>query len=97
MRSAETSGADASGFGAANGIADTRQPQGATPASRWTLHLGLSPVTAGVALTSLLAVLLFVTYDAVRTFEDVRREFASISSALSAQPETASPSQAISA
>src|SRR5690606_27006005 len=59
MRSAETSGAVANGFGAANGIAETRQPQDASPANRWTVHLDFSPITATVALTSLLAVLLF--------------------------------------
>ncbi|HUH76583.1 MAG TPA: hypothetical protein VLZ53_04410, partial [Devosia sp.] len=63
------------------------------PANRWTLHLDFSPVTATVALTSLLAVLLFVAHDVVRTFEDVRREMASISTA---QPETMIAPQAIS-
>jgi two-component system cell cycle sensor histidine kinase PleC len=93
MRSAETSGAVANGFGAANGIAETRQPQDASPANRWTVHLDFSPITATVALTSLLAVLLFVAHDVVRTFEDVRREMASISTA---EPETMIAPQAIS-
>lgn len=93
MRSAETSGAVANGFGAANGIADTRQPQRATPASRWIAHLDLSPVTATVALTSLLAVLLFVAHDVVRTFEDMRRDMVILGTA---QPETMIAPQVIS-
>ncbi len=75
MRSAEASGASVTGFGAGKGQAGFRRPtgKGRSPVA-WPFRISFTPVTAAVALTSIVAATLFVIYDTARTFEDARRE-----------------------
>lgn len=78
MRSAETSGVGANGFGAGEGKANNRR-------ARRDISLMLSPITAAVALTGVLAATLFVAYDAARTFDDARQDLATIGAAIAAE------------
>lgn len=96
MRSAETSGAGAEGFGVGKRMAGDRRTddKGRTPGRR-PLHLALSPITLAVALTSMLSVALFVIYDTARTFDDTKRELLMIGTTLASEiaemaPEAAS-------
>ncbi|MCS6760848.1 MAG: hypothetical protein MO846_01675 [Candidatus Devosia symbiotica] len=71
MRSAETSGVGASGVGAEQNRANTRQVNDSTASTgRQSCGLVLFPITAAVAFTALLAALLFVSYDIVRTLDN---------------------------
>lgn len=83
MRSAETSGAGAKGFGAGKAkAAKTATGLKALPVNR---AIPLSPVTTAIALTSLLAVLLFVIHDTARTFDTARRDLAAITAAIATE------------
>jgi two-component system cell cycle sensor histidine kinase PleC len=85
MRSAETSGAGATGFGAGKGKEGSRPftDQGSKPTQPFRIML--SPITAAVALTSLLAATLFVIYDSAQTFTAARDDIAAIGSAITAE------------
>lgn len=86
MRSAEASGARGTGFGAGEGRADRQLQKSKAPFSGlWKLRFSLTPLTNAVALTALVAAVLFVAYDTARTFDDARRELAIIGSTLAAQ------------
>lgn len=86
MRSAESSGASVTGFGAGKGKADRhRQPSRSRSAFATHFRFGLSPMTRAVALTALISATLFVIYDAARTIEDARRELAIIGTALASE------------
>ncbi|WDQ97838.1 ATP-binding protein [Devosia sp. J2-20] len=85
MRSAETSGVGANGFGADQEQANTRQVNDSrSPANPLGWQAVISPITAAVALTALCAATLFVAYDTMRTFEDARHELAVIGSSIAA-------------
>ena len=84
MRSAEASGASATGFGAGKGKADRQLQTGKARLSS-IFHLGLAPLSNAVALTALLAAAIFVLYDIARTFDDARRELSLIGSTLASQ------------
>lgn len=95
MRSAETSGASATGFGAGKGQSSSRRlPKGRKPSS-WPFRIALSPIAIAVGVTASVAAALFVAYDTVRTFEEVRRELDIVGHVLAAEianlePEAAS-------
>lgn len=76
MRSAETSGAGANGFGAAQttdrGSAARREPKPA----RTPRVAALSPITVAVATTSLLCASLFIAYDTARTLQQAEHDLA---------------------
>lgn len=95
MRSAEQSGAGAEGIGAGQIQADSDRPAGRT-AARFSLatRFKLSPITAAVALTSLVAATLFFVYDCARTLEDVQRELKMIGAAVVADIAEAAPGAA---
>ena len=85
MRSAETSGVGASKLGADTGRGNMRQVHNSAHAAAQTYRSHpISPITAAVALTAMLAAALFVAYDAVRTFDDAQRELAIIGTAFAA-------------
>ena len=84
MRSAETSGAGAIGFGARKGLADSARPGAASRANSSRIPL-VSPITLSVALTAVLAALLFVIYDTARSLDDAQRELALIGNTLVAE------------
>lgn len=86
MRSAESSGASVTGFGAGKGKAETHRQSGNghAPVARPS-RPGLSPITVAVALTALLSATLFVIYDTASTLEDARRELAVIGTALASE------------
>lgn len=69
MRSAESSGAGADGFGAGkNALYSGRNKAAPAPAQRLSLfRQHLSPITASVGLTALLAAALFTLYDVAST------------------------------
>lgn len=98
MRSAETSGVGANGFGAGKGRADKSpvNDKGRKP-PRLLLRPVLSPITMAVALTSLLSATLFVVYDAARTLEDARRDLSTIGSAIAAEIAELTPDAAATA
>jgi two-component system cell cycle sensor histidine kinase PleC len=95
MRSAEASGASVTGFGAGKGQAVPRRSsnRGQPPAARF-FHFSFTPVTAAVALTSLVAATLFVIYDTARTFEDARRELLIVGHVLAAELASLTPDEA---
>ncbi|UXN73430.1 PAS-domain containing protein [Devosia sp. A8/3-2] len=75
MRSAEQSSAGAEGFGVGQAQSEHDRPAGRmTAPSSLAARFRLSPITAAVALTSLLAATLFFIYDSARTTDDVQRE-----------------------
>ncbi len=95
MRSAEESGASATGFGAGKGQATSRRPssKGRSPAS-WPFGISFTPIATAVALTALAAATLFVVYDTARTFEDARRELLIIGHVLAAEMANLSAEEA---
>ena len=83
MRSAETSGASVTGFGAGQVKADRHASStGREPSRSLDFKFTLSPLTHAVALTAVVAATLFMLHDAVRTLDDARRELAIIGSTL---------------
>ena len=80
MRSAETSGAGATRFGAGKGQAARGRTE--TKARNGAPRRTLSPVTVAVAFTGMLSALLFVVYDTVRTFADTPRDLSQIGTTL---------------
>lgn len=95
MRSAEASGASATGFGAGKGQAGTRRASDSSPASAaWPFQLTFSPIAAAVALTSLVAALVFVIYDTARTLDETRRELAIIGHVLASETTSMAPDAA---
>ena len=97
MRSAETSGVGATRFSATKTQADNRPLDENKRAVRVTLASLFSPITAAVALTSLLSATLFVIYDTARTFEDARRELTVIGGAIVADIADLTPDAATAA
>jgi two-component system cell cycle sensor histidine kinase PleC len=95
MRSAEQSGAGAEGFGAGQAQSEHDRPMGraAAPHASAT-RFKLSPITAAVALTSLLAATLFSIYDSARTLDDVQRELSMVGAAVAADIAEVSPETA---
>lgn len=95
MRSAEQSGAGAEGFGIGQVQSDNdrRAGRAAAPFSLAT-RFKLSPITAAVALTSLVAASLFFVYDCARTLDDVQRELKMIGAAVVADIAEAAPDTA---
>lgn len=92
MRSAETSGAGANGFGAGKSMADFRRSNDTGRSSnRKSMLFMVSPITAAVALTSLLSVALFVIYDTARTFDDARRDLAVLGANLASEVAKLTP------
>ena len=86
MRSAEASGASATGFGAGKGQAVPRRSTSkGRPLTTWPFRITFTPITAAVALTAVLAATLFVIYDTARTFEDGRRELSMVGHVLAAE------------
>ena len=83
MRSAETSGVGANGFGADIEDKYHRSTTVAQAPAAAPSRFKLSPITTAVALTSLIAATLFVIYDTTRTLHDVRRELSIIGTSLS--------------
>jgi len=95
MRSAETSGVGANGFGVDTEQAGTRQIDDSTgAASRQGWQFVVSPITAAVALTALCAATLFVAYDTVRTFDDTRINLAAIGTSVAAEIAELAPEAA---
>lgn len=95
MRSAEQSGAGAEGFGIGQAQSDYDRPAGraAAPFSL-AARFKLSPITAAVALTSLVAATLFFVYDCARTLDDVQRELSVVGAAVAADIAEVSPETA---
>lgn len=95
MRSAEQSGAGAEGFGAGQVQSEFDRPKRRVAApSSLAARFRVSPITAAVALTSLLAATLFFIYDSARTLDDVQRELAMIGRAIAADIADVSPESA---
>lgn len=95
MRSAEQSGAGAEGFGAGQAQSEHDRPMGRAAApSAFAARFKLSPITAAVALTSLLAATLFSIYDSARTLDDVQRELSMVGAAVAADIAEVSPETA---
>lgn len=96
MRSADLSDAGAEGFGAGTNTAKlSRTKAKASGGSRRPLRHMISPITATVALTSLLCAALFMIYDTASTFERSQRELSQIGTTLTTEiagmaPEAAS-------
>ena len=63
MRSAETSGADAEGFGVGKNAKDPGRVKASSPAKRRRFPQHISPITASIALTALLSAALFTICD----------------------------------
>ena len=97
MRSAETSGVGATRFSATKRQADDRPLDEDKRAARLALTSLFSPITAAVALTSLLSATLFVIYDTARTFDDARRELTVIGGAIAAEIAELTPDAAAAA
>ena len=95
MRSAETSGASATGFSAGKGQAGFRRQtmKGQSPTA-WPFRISFTPVTAAVTMTALLAATLFVVYDAARTFEDSRHQLSVIGHMLASDIAGMTPEEA---
>ncbi len=95
MRSAEASGASATGFGAGKGQAVSRRAtdKGQPPVA-WPFRISFTPVAAAVALTSLVAATLFVIYDTARTFEDIRHELMIVGHVLASEIAGMTPEEA---
>jgi two-component system cell cycle sensor histidine kinase PleC len=95
MRSAEASGASATGFGAGKGEAvSRRQVNRGRPPVAWPFRVSFTPVAAAVAVTSLVAATLFVIYDTARTFEDIRRELSIVGEVLASEVLGLTPEEA---
>ncbi|QQR35618.1 hypothetical protein JI749_14900 [Devosia oryziradicis] len=95
MRSAEESGASATGFGAGKGQATSRRPSSKDRSPRsWPFGISFTPIATAVALTALAAATLFVVYDTARTFEDARRELLIIGHVLAAEMANLSAEEA---
>lgn len=94
MRSAETSGASVTGFGAGKGKVKTRRQPGRSRAAGQPFLPGHSPITIAVAVTAMLAATLFTIYDTARTFEDARRELTVIGEALATEISGMTPEAA---
>ena len=92
MRSSESAGAGAARFSAGKDKLDGRNAL-AAKAKQKLSDLGPSSITLTVALTSLLAALLFVIYDTARTMEDARWELSVIAANVAADIVAASPDQ----
>ncbi|MET3926157.1 ATP-binding protein [Devosia sp. 2618] len=95
MRSAETSGASATGFGAGKGktVSGRKPSSGSTPAVKRRIQL--SPITMTVALTAVLAATLFMIYDTLRTFDDVRRDLEIVGHAVVSEISGLEPEAAV--
>lgn len=83
MRSAETSGAGAEGFGVGKGA--TRASKAKSAKAKAALKRQISPVTLSVALTALLCAGLFTAYDAMRTFQDTQHHLSLIGANLASE------------
>jgi two-component system cell cycle sensor histidine kinase PleC len=94
MRSAETSGASVTGLGAGQVKADRHAKSKGQAASRNPYFQFSTPLTHAVALTALIAATLFILHDAVRSFEDARRELAIMGSTLVRDIVSLTPAQA---
>ena len=79
MRSAETSGVSVPHKGVDTGRAESRPAMDTSKASGRTRRaVRPTPITTAVALTALCAATLFVSYDAVRTFDEAKHDLALI-------------------
>lgn len=76
MRSADISGASATGFGAGKATSEDHRPATVPPPASLLTRLGVTPLTMAVLLTAWLAAGLFVAYDAMRSLDDHRRGLA---------------------
>jgi two-component system cell cycle sensor histidine kinase PleC len=84
MRSSEAAGAGATRFGVGRGERRRRSPPAGAYNSTLT-NLRPSPVSLAIALTSLLAAVLFVAYDTARTVEAERHELSLIGTMIAAE------------
>ena len=93
MRSAETSGASVTGFGAGQVKADRHAKSKGRAAPRNPYFQFATPLTHAVALTALIAATLFILHDALRSFEDAQRELATMGSTLVKDIVSLTPAQ----
>jgi len=95
MRATESSDAGAVRFGA--GKTEAGKARSKTKTVKpvpFSQRIAISPITAAVALTSLLAVSLFTIHDTVRSFVDINREMALIGTNLATEIAALSPDAA---
>ncbi|WP_108462930.1 sensor histidine kinase [Devosia naphthalenivorans] len=85
MRSAETSGADAEGFGVGKNAKDPGRVKASSPAKRRRFPQHISPITASIALTALLSAALFTIYDTARTFDTNQHQLRLIGATLASE------------
>lgn len=81
MRSAESSGASATGLSAGQGkTGNARAKQSRVHGAS---RVSVSPIAAAVALTALIAAIAFIVHDTARSFGDVGRDLASLGTSIS--------------
>ncbi|MBU1307023.1 MAG: PAS-domain containing protein [Alphaproteobacteria bacterium] len=96
MRSAETSGVGANGFGSDDGQANNRHTNDNTGhTGPHAPHFLISPITLAVAMTAIFAATLFVAYDTVSTLMTTERDLAVIGTELAQLDAPASTMMAL--